>query len=304
MTERKRVELTYAKARKKHTGIDNESNLKKLAIKIEQRRTLWISIAFLWGSMLCALLWWLIPENDYTDTLLGCSLVFFVVCSFEYFKTVLDSSKIKYHYLGEHNTNPQGILTYGKIIKDSKKLSNGSSFKIIKGTLYDKDDKDDSYVSWIYHKYNLYFKLDEKFSTAGLRVKRRVYLKAPLDAEYLLILSDCGEVVSAYLANAWKMDPQLFNYCAFSGYDHNIMLDNYDNTKDISASKNKLPMEILLLVLNALTWVLPIIIGIVLLPFTTFFTTKFAIEEKKIVSIINLILGYCSIVVVYLMLFI
>ncbi len=301
MTERQRLETTYKKVQKKHPHIANESTLKELALKTEWRRTLWISVGFLWGSILCMILYVLLPDNDYTDILIGCSLVFFIVCSFEYFRTVLNSEKIKYHYLCEHNTKNQGTLTYEQIIKGKSASStiNEGNFKIIKAILYDKDDSDDSYVSWIYHKYHLYFKKKDSFTTFGFRVKRRAYLTAPLDAEYILVLSDSGKVISSHLSNAWKIDSDLFDFCEFNCHEHNTMLNNSNHPKNVTSKSNMLPFEIAVCVLNVLAYFLPIIFGIITLPFTTFFATRLAIRNKNALSIINIILGYCGVVLIF-----
>lgn len=288
MTERERVENAYAKVRKKYIDIVDEGTIKELALKIEQRRTLWISLAFLLGSVACMLAFLLGP-----DWITG-STVFFIVCSFEYFRTIFNSSKIYYHFLGEHNTKYEGILTYEQITKGK---NTGSSFQIVKATLYDKTDADDSAVSLIFHKYNLFFKLDDNFTTTGYRVKRRVYLKAPLDGEYILILSDRGNVISAYLSNAWKIDPNLFYFCAFDGYAHNRMLDSVGNAPKNTKKKSRLALDLLLCAANILIYFLPMFF-VVFLPILTFLTTKRAIAGTRFISTFNAVLGYCSVILV------
>lgn len=299
MTERQRVEKTCEKVHKKHPDITDKTEIRKLALRSEQRRTLWTSIGLLWASIACMLLYILVPDSNYTGTIIAASLVFFIVCSFEYFRTVLNASKIKYHFLPEHNkVKKQGTLTY-ELIKKKKRVSSikNDTFKIIKATLYDKDDADNSFVSLIYHKYNLYFKLDEDFTTASLRVKRRVYLKSPLDAEYILVLSDDGKVISAYLSKAWQIDSNLFDFCDFDANEHNNMPDT---PCESVLKKNKLPLEILICFISVVIYILPIIIGVIALPFTTFFATKFAVANKTPLSVINIILGYLGVILVFL----
>ena len=296
MTERQRVDNTYEKIRKKYVNITDETEIKKLAINAEQMRTTLISLAFLLGGIICMLLCVLVPVNDYTDSLKGTSFIIFIVCSFEYFRTVLNAEKIKWHYLGEHNIKIQGTLTYDQIIKKG-------AVKITKATLYDKDDSDSfesSLVGLMYHKYTLYFKTQGDLTTTTFRTKRRFYLKAPMDSEYILALSDSGKVVAAYLSNSWGIDPRLFELCDFDVNKHNALLNNVNNAKETGLKKNNLLLEILICASSIIAYFLPIIYAIVFIAFIASCATYFVVRNKWVLSVINVILGWGNMLMAFL----
>ena len=298
MTERIRVEKTYEKARKLFPYITNEADLNQIAIKLERRRVTWVCTGFLWASVLFFIIFVILVyyfgDEEAYGTIGFFSLIFFVVTLFEYFRTILNAVKIKSHYMEASEIKNQGTLTYNRIGKDNREVSKFKNIKIVKAILYDKDDSDNSSVSFIYHKYYLYFKLNENFSTAGFRVKRTAYLKAPLDAEYILILSDSGKVMAAYPANAWEIDGELYEKCEFDASEHNNMLEIPDEKlKNTESKNNNIVQDILLLIINLLSvFFLPIILILLHSPFTMFFATKSAVQNKKILPIINVILGY------------
>ena len=287
MTEQKRREITYDSVRKKFPAVTDVEEINRLAMKAEQNRTSWICTGLLWASILCAVLYCF---DFVTGALAGACMVFFVVAAFEYFRTVLNSKKIKAHYPNDVRCSVKGTLTCHQIRKDCKLTDN--EYSIIKAILCDKDDRDDSRVSFIFHKYTLFFKKEESVSVLGFRAKRRIYLEAPLDVEYILVVTPDDDVKAVYIADAWAVSPELYQKCAFSVDLHNSNLQKDKEVPQKLAAKNNVAINILLLIAHILAWVLPIIITLLYLPFTTFFATKSAVKNQNWLSVLNVVLGY------------
>jgi hypothetical protein len=283
--------------RKKFPTVTDDQEINRLAIKAEQNRTTWICIGLLWASVLLAVLWCF---DFVTGTLAIFCTVFFIVTAFEYFRTVLNSKKIKVHYPNNVRSTVKGALTYHQIRQDCK-LTADNEYSIIKATLCDKDDRDDSGVSDIFHKYTLFFKKEDNVSVLGLRVKRRIYLEAPLDAEYILVVTPNDDIKAIYIADAWEVSPELHQKCAFSADLHNSNLQKDKEVTQKSVPKDNIAINILLLIAHILAWVMPIIITVLYLPVTTFFATKAAVKNQTWLSVLNIVLGY--VVILYTAIF-
>ena len=293
MTEQKRRESTYAKVRKKFPAVMDDQEINRLAIKTEQNRITWMCTGLMWASVFCAALWCF---DFITGTLAGACMFAFVVTAFEYFRIVLNSKMIKVHYPNIVRRTVKGTLTYHQIYKDCK-LSADNEYHIIKATLCDKDDRDDSGVSFIFHKYTLFFKKENSVTVLAFRAKRRLYLETPLDAEYILVVAPNDDVKAAYIADDWELSTELYQKCAFSADSHNNNLQTSKDTIHKSSLKDNMVLNIVLLAAHVLAWVIPVVFTMLYLPITTFFATKSAVKNQNIFSVLSVVSGY--IVILY-----
>ena len=290
MTERERVSATYAKVNKKYPVETNEETKKQLCIKLEQRRTLWLSVVFFWLGILCLAIGFLTEGS-----IAGFGSVFYVVAAFEYFRTCLNASKIRVHYGKIQGKTKKEMLTGERLMRDIQKArsNNGREFRLVKALLYDKEDRDESSVSFIFHKYTLYFQLAEETGASSLRVSRRTYLKAPLDAPYVLALSPSGTVLAAYMDEEWMLSDELFGKCAFDATAHNnahLVITPQQAAGD--PLKNDVLWDMLLLISQGAALFVPMVIAAVWLPIAVFFSTKRTVEHKNVLSVINCAAGF------------
>ncbi len=300
MTERERSLSTFEKVCKKHPHITDLTALKELAIQKEQGKTLLISIIFILSSMVSMLLYGIVPDNEYNGAFLAVCFVTFIICTFEYFRTISNSVKIRYNFFAKYKAKTQGTVTHAQILRDKKSERdfNESGYRVIKGILYDKDDRDTSGISFIHHKYTLFFNTGDNLSYTALRVKRRAYLTAPLNAEYVLVITDTGNVIAAYLSDNWKIDPSLFDKCNFDAAAHNAVCENNFNMQDCALPRNKTVFEILLLCANIFPYILsafvPVALFFLFVPASVYFSARFVIKSKTVLSVINAVLGFLN----------
>ena len=287
MTERERVAATYAKAQKRYpNAVTNE-----LVLGLEQRRTIGIAMAFLWSGILCAVLFFLTGDIDVLGPLKAGSFCFYIFAAFEYFRTILNASKIKAHYGFDPGPVSQKLLTYRQLSSDIR--HGAQNIRLVTATLYDKDDRDTSDISMIFHKYNLFFRMGNTVSATAFRVKRSEYVKAPLNAPYILVLSGDGTVLGAYMAAQWSIAADLFALCDFDAAAHNAFFANrYTPAPSGAAKKSTIAWDVLILLVQLLAFVLPILPDLLCMPITTFFATRRAVRNRSFLSVFNAFFGY------------
>ena len=292
MTEQQHKKAIYAKVQKKYPAVTDTQEMTRLAIAADRQRTTWICIALLWASIVCA---GLFCFDFVTGVMAGCCIVFFLTAGFEYFRTILDAKKISVHYISQLRPAFKGTLTHQQLRKDCKSTANGD-YTILKATLTDKDDNDNSGVSFIFHKYTLFFQMPNSVSVSSLRVKRSAYLEAPLDGEYILVMSPTQEILAAYIADAWEISADLFPKCTFPADQHNSGLSRDTRPTTMPVATNSVIWDIVFLVAHVLAMFLPAFLPLIYLPFTTFFATKSAVKQQTAFSILAVVSGFISLV--------
>lgn len=298
MTERKRVETTCNKVQKRYPDLTDKRQIVQMAVRLEQRRTLWVCVAFLYASIVCAVGWCLLGDGALQSAIRCVMPVLCIEAAFEYFRNTFNAVKIRAHFGCGGQEAYQGMLTYDQIRRDIRKAKKDreQGFRIVKASLYDKSDRDDSAVSWIFHKYHMYFQLDGRVDAVEFRVKRRVYLKAPLDAPYMLVLSQTGNVLAAYPANAWDVAGDVAGICGFHVEQHNSSVSKTVESAEHTGKKGKYTAwNIILLAANVIAYFLPVGLALLYLPVTTFFATMFTVKNKNGLSVAGMILGYVTI---------
>ncbi len=215
MTDRQRIERTYAKIKKKYPHIDNKEEIDDLAIRYEKKFSWLCCLGLLAGAALCFLLGFLINSEDYSST-----RYLLIVTGgyqiFEIFRALSKYSKIEKMYRPVETVSYHGILTPERILKDGKKVlkKSDSRFTIVKLPLFDKEDETEVGVdNMTYHVHSLYFQLDAYGSKASVKTDRSTYMDAAIGAMYYVVLSGQNEIAAAYQASNWQLDPSLLSLC-------------------------------------------------------------------------------------------
>ena len=213
MTDRERIEKTYAKVKKKYPNVVNKDEIDALAIKQEKRFSLLCCLGLVAGAILCFVIGALIKSETYSET----RYVLFVTGAFqvyEIFKILAKNSKIEKMYKPVETVTHQGVLTRERILKDGKKLLKKAEgqFEIVKLPLKDKED--DTQVgldNMTYHVYRFYFETEG--STFIVETNRNAYMDAAIGAMYYVVLTPEKAAAAAYQASNWDLDAALIPLC-------------------------------------------------------------------------------------------
>lgn len=213
MTDRERMEKTYAKIKKKYPDVANKEEIDALAIKQEKKFSLLCALGLTAGAILCFALALLVEWLSDTRYILFVTGAYQI---FEVFRIFAKYSKIEKMYRPVETVTHQGTLTQERILKDGGKVLKkvGYDFVIAKLPLFDKEDETEVGVDNItYHIHRLYFKIDGYGRTAFLKVNRNTYMDAAIGAMYYVVLTQQNEIAAAYQASNWDLDAAVVPYC-------------------------------------------------------------------------------------------
>lgn len=281
MTDKEKIEKTYKKIQTKYPNIINKDEIDTLAIKLDKRNNLLISAGYILGSVVCAVIFFLLAENETFEETRFLFLVMTVSGIFECFRTLGKYSKIEQRYRPVLNVNREGILTKEKIIQDGAKILKKADcdFKIFKLPLHDKEDETDVGIeNNTYHKYCLYFLLPKNGFKIAYTVKRDKYINAVIGSEYFVVITPDDKIATAYQATNWSVDDELqafFEKTQTQVADNALTTDNTvypqpantvyrPNIIQINTEPEKVKklLPILSLTLIVLSYFTPIIIGV------------------------------------------
>ena len=215
MTDRKRMEKTYAKVKKKYPDVVNQDEITALAIKQEKKFSLLCCLGLLGGAILCFIIGALIKSQNHSQT----RYILFVTGAFqiyEIFKILAKYSKIERMYRPVEIVSHQGTLTQERILKDGGKVLKKADhqFTIVKLPLFDKEDETEVGVdNATYHIHRLYFQIDQYGRTEFLKVSRNTYMDATIGALYYVVLTQQNEIAAAYQASNWDLEEAILPYC-------------------------------------------------------------------------------------------
>lgn len=213
MTDRERIEKTYAKVKKKYPNVVNKDEIDALAIKQEKRFSLLCCLGLVAGAILCFVIGALINSETHSET----RYVLFVTGAFqvyEIFKILAKHSKIEKMYKPVETVTHQGVLTRERILKDGKKLlkKTEGQFEIVKLPLKDKeDDTQVGFDNMTYHIYRFYFETEG--STFIVETNRNAYMDAAIGAMYYVVLTPGKSAAAAYQASNWDLGTALIPLC-------------------------------------------------------------------------------------------
>ena len=213
MTDRERIEKTYAKVKKKYPDVVSKEEIDALAIKHEKKFSLLCCLGLAAGAILCITLALLIESLSDTRYILFITGGYQI---FEIFRILAKYSKIEKMYRPVETVSHQGILTQDRILKDGGKVLKkaGYQFVIAKLPLFDKEDETEVGLDNItYHIHRLYFKIDEYDRTAFIKINRNTYMDATIGAMYYVVLTQQNEIAAAYQASNWDLDLAVLPYC-------------------------------------------------------------------------------------------
>lgn len=213
MTDRERIEKTYAKIKKKYPDVVNKEEIDALAIKHEKRFSLLCCLGLAAGAILCITLALLIESLSDTRYILFITGAYQI---FEIFRILAKYSKIEKMYRPVEVVTHQGTLTQDCILKAGGKVLKkaGYQYVITKLPLFDKEDETEVGIDNItYHIHRLYFKVDEHGNTGFIKVNRNTYMDATIGAMYYVVLTQQNEIAAAYQASNWDLDPAVLSYC-------------------------------------------------------------------------------------------
>lgn len=280
MTDKEQIEKTYRKIREKYPTVTNKEEIDTLAIKLDKRNTLLISAGCFLGAIICAIVYFLLIENETFETTRYILLITAGTGIFECFKTLGRYSKIEQRYRPIINVKYEGQLTKEKILQDGNKVLKQADyvFSIIRLPLHDKeDDSDVDFDNAMYHKYYFHFILPENGLKVTYKVSRNQYMDAVLGGEYFVILSPSDEIAMVYQASNWSLGNELSEFLLTS---HSQPQNQFDTTSDVNEiqhnnqayqpntieintdpQKTKKLLPILSIVLGVLSYFCPIIVG-------------------------------------------
>lgn len=213
MTDRERIEKTYAKIKKKYPDVVNKEEIDALAIKQEKKFSLLCCLGLAAGAILCITLALLIESLSDTRYILFITGGYQI---FEIFRILAKYSKIEKMYRPVETVSYQGTLTQDRILKDGGKVLKkaGYQFVLAKLPLFDKEDETEvGHDNVTYHIHRLYFKIDEYGRTAFIKISRNTYMDATIGAMYYVVLTQQNEIAAAYQASNWDLDPAVLPYC-------------------------------------------------------------------------------------------
>lgn len=270
MTDRERIEKTYAKVKKKYPEVVSKEEIDALAIRHEKRFSLLCCLGLVAGAILCFVIGALIKSESYSET----RYVLFVTGAFqiyEIFKIFGKYSKIEKMYKPVEVVSHQGNLTKEHILKDGgkalKKAEN--QFTIVKLPLFDKeDDTEVGLDNMTYHIYRLYFETEG--SAIILKTNKSTYMDAVIGAMYYVVLTQDNEAAAVYQASNWELDEALAPF--YKQSDDPQMRDeelnqqsNYEPTPVVQTTqkeKTKKLLPILAIVLAVASYFTIILLGV------------------------------------------
>lgn len=213
MTDRERIEKTYAKVKKKYPDVVSKEEIDTLAIKQEKRFSLLCCLGLAVGAILCFALALLIESLSDTRYILFVTGGYQV---FEIFRILAKYSKIEKMYRPVETVSHQGTLTQDRILKDGGKVLKKADYQFViaKLPLFDKEDETEVGIDNVtYHVHRLYFKIDEYGRTAYIKTSRNTYMEATIGAMYYVVLTQQNEIAVAYQASNWDLDTAVLPYC-------------------------------------------------------------------------------------------
>ncbi len=216
MTDKQRVEKTYAKIKEKYPHVTSKEEIDSLAIKLDKKTTLLKSLGFFAGAVAMALLGILaskkFPDSESPFYLYFCAVLFI----FESFKIFSKYSKAEKLYKPVLNITYEGSLTRDKILEDGKRTfkKSGEDFTVYRLPLSDMEDSitDSSVLADMSHVYYFHFVHPETGVTMPCRVKTDTYMNAVIGTEYYVAVTSDGKAAAAYQATNWTVDPSLSPY--------------------------------------------------------------------------------------------
>ena len=215
MTDKERMERTYAKVRAKYPHVVNKEELDTLAIKHEKQFSLLCSLGLVAGAVLCFVLFFVINSETFQDTksILLITGVFMIV---ESIRILIKYPKIEKMYRPVETVVYQGMLTLDRIVSDGAKVLKkaGNQFVIVRLQLHDKADETEvGFDNVTYHTYNLFFVIDNSGRIASLKTNGSTYTNAAIGSLYYVAITPQGEIAAAYQASNWQLDPSVFPFC-------------------------------------------------------------------------------------------
>lgn len=212
MTDKERIEKTYRKIQTKYPHITSKEEIDNLAIKLDKRNTLLMSLGCLAGAIVCGIVFFLLIGNETYETTRYLFLVMTGSGIFECFRTLGKYSKIEQRYRPILKVKYEGQLTKDKILQDGGKVLKKAEyvFDIVKLPLFDKEDETDVGIdNDTHHKYYLHFTLPENDLKVTYKVKRDQYMDSVIGAEYFVIVTPSNEIAMVYQATNWSLDNEL-----------------------------------------------------------------------------------------------
>lgn len=265
MTDRERIEKTYAKIKKKYPDVTNKEEIDQLAIKHEKRFTLLCCLGLAAGAALCITLAFLLEFLSDTRYILFITAGYQI---FEIFRTLSKYSKIEKMYKPVENISHQGTLTRELILKDGGRTLKKADcqFTIVKLPLFDKEDDTEVGIDNItYHIHRFYFKIGE-YSEA-LKVNRSSYMDAAIGAMYYVVLTPENNIVAAYQASNWELGADVRPNCKDIDCQDEPPVEqpDYQPAPIVQATekeKTKVLLPILAMLLMVLSFFMIILIGV------------------------------------------
>lgn len=267
MTDRERIEKTYAKIKEKYPEMTSKEEIDALAIKLDKQNTLFIALAYLVGGIASAVAWWFMITYDVLE---GASYLFLIMGGsgvFEFFRTLGKLSKIEQRYKPVIKVTQEGCLTKEILLRDGgRKLKKADyKYKLVKTPLFDKEDETDVGIdNETLHKYYFWFTVDER--SIIYKVNRKAYMDAVIGTEYYLVVTEENEIAAIYQASNWTLagDLVLDEECVIP---ENVEIEEqaykpHITTEIVEPVKTKKLMPILALVLMVVAYLMPIIIGV------------------------------------------
>ncbi len=300
MTDKEHIQSIYQKIQVKYPQVTDQEEITQLAIKLDKRRTLLISGAWLLGAILCYIIFHLVLRSDTFEGLSTMAIIMTGSGVFECIRTLCKYPKIQQKYKPVLTVKHEGELTQDKILNDGKRILKKEAyvFQIFKLPLADKEDETDVGTdNETLHSYYYHFQHPEKELTMKYKVKRALYMNAVLGAEYLVVTTPKGEIAAVYQASNWTIGSDLAPYLstpvqgspasevpdAPSPYQPNPI----QTTPPPQKTKKLLP--ILALVFSVVSYLLPLIIGLPMGIAALVLAIVGLIKQKTKLSIISLV---------------
>ena len=276
MTDKERIEKTYKKIRKKHPDVSSKEDIDTLAIKMDKRNTLLLSLGYFFGTVVCGFLYLLLVGNETFDTTRYLFLVMTGSGIIECLRTLGKYSKIEQRYRPVLKVKYEGQLTRDRILKDGGKVLKKADyiFDIVKMTLYDKEDETDVGIdNETLHEYYVYFKRPDSGLKMTYKVSRDRYMDAVIGAEYLVVVTPSNDIAAVYQATNWLVDSEL--QTCFDGGASQVCIQTVEqegaadpmyqpNSVHIEAApeKTKKLLPILAIVLIVVGYFMPLLVGV------------------------------------------
>ena len=215
MTDKERIEKIYKKIQTKYPNVSSKEEIDNLAIKMDKRNTLLLSLCYFLGAIVCGIVFFLLVGNETFETTRYLFLVMTGSGIFECFRTLGKYSKIEQRYRPVLKVKYEGQLTKDKILQDGGKVLKKAEyiFNIIKMPLYDKEDETDVGIdNDTHHKHYLHFKRPDNNLQITYKVNRDRYMDAVIGAEYLVVVTPNNDIAAVYQVTNWTIDNELQPY--------------------------------------------------------------------------------------------